>query len=93
MNVLRTTETKEAVMTGQIFFRKTSKLSSDHRPLMAFVGIVAVSPEFPFVGEHQYTFTGTNDGVVVIFPDGTDFTALAQGHKIGDLLLKPIWRV
>lgn len=89
---------EENHITGQLFFRDTGKDSpnGDGRSLMMVVGILAMPDNS--LSEKQIVVSGTKiknsmDLYIHRTEGETDLTEIAKGLKVGDLLLKPIWRV
>jgi hypothetical protein len=84
------------MVTGQLFFRGTRRecLNKDGRKLMMVVGVIAVPDNFAMKEEHQYVVSGLGPGTILIVdPEtGIDYTDLARGLALGQLVTEPIWR-
>lgn len=84
--------------TGQIFFRESSHKAPDGRRIMMFTGLVAMDEYDLILSETQCTIVGQYDGEAIgftVFTPGEDLSEVKEvkGAKIGDLLLRPMWRV
>ena len=89
------------MITGQIFFRDADMKAPDGRRLMMFVGVVAIDDSVEMLSERQCVVVGEITGDIN-FPlrlhidtPGDDMTHNVDfaSQKIGDILLRPVWRV
>jgi len=82
------------MVTGQVVLRDAGPApTKDGRKLLMIVGVIAVPSDFEFLGEHQYTLSGSADGDMRLHIESEkDVTALARGHSLGGLLTEPMWR-
>ena len=82
------------MLTGQVILRDTGpSMTNDNRRLMIVAGIVAVDPDFDFLGESQYVITGDQAGNLILHKSTKiDRTKEASGKGIDGLLKSTIWR-
>ena len=82
------------MVTGQVIFREAGEApTKDGRKLLMVVGLIAVPMDFDLKGEHQYTVSGTPEGVLTCHAEsGQDVSQQIQGQSLGGLLKSPMWR-
>jgi len=83
------------VITGQMVVRLAMESSPNGKPgdeLLMMAGLMSV-PKGLFAYEHQYTFLGRPDGLIVLTHSPIDVSSHIRGDSIGNALLRPIWRV
>jgi hypothetical protein len=99
---LQVTE-RDRLLTGQLFFRHTGpamEMDMSKREVYGVVGVVALPVGHLIKSEHQYTITGfeslETSGLLLAGVDmlrSIDLAKRAKGNNMGDLLMKPIWRI